>query len=311
MISRTDWAFSPSLFSLNAFDVGRRRRRRRAEDVLENPRAAQHRRRAVGVRRGQQHAALAEQPPAIRIGQRHAAELLAAHVRNAVVQRQPLVHERVVRGQQVEHAAVLAHDALDEQLDLFAESPRAGRRRSSGTRPRPARLRRAPRIFSHWNAKLVTSDVERGSASSRRTCASSTFGSASVPFSARRSSSSSGGWPSRKNESRDARSRIVMRCTAPGAVPAAYARRDTGTSGWRESPAARPGCRRRSRRSARGRSCRTPAAPPDPVGDRTTERPARQRREDRRRARQLVGRGLSGRQTKMRWRLGVSLSPPA
>ena len=35
--------------------------------------------------------------------------------------RQPLVHEGVVGRQQVEHAAVLAHDALEQQLGLAAE----------------------------------------------------------------------------------------------------------------------------------------------------------------------------------------------
>ena len=46
------------------------------------------------------------------------------------------------------------------------------------------------------------------------------------------------------------------------------------------------------------------------VGDRPAERPARERREDLRGARQsLRARRLVGRQTKIRFRLGVSLSP--
>ena len=44
--------------------VGRRRRRRRAEHVLEHPLAADDGRGAIGVRRHHQHAALAEQPQA-------------------------------------------------------------------------------------------------------------------------------------------------------------------------------------------------------------------------------------------------------
>ena len=35
--------------------------------------------------------------------------------------RQPLVDERVVRVHQVEHAAILAHDAVEEQLRLALE----------------------------------------------------------------------------------------------------------------------------------------------------------------------------------------------
>ena len=64
--------------------------------------------------------------------ERHAAELIAAHVRDAVVQREPLVDEGVVRRQQIEDAAVLAEDAVDEQLHLAGGTPRAGCRRSSG-----------------------------------------------------------------------------------------------------------------------------------------------------------------------------------
>ena len=101
--------------------VRRRRRRRRAEQVLENPLAAQCRRRAVGVRGGQQDAALAQQPAARLAGQRHAAELRAVDARQAVVLGQPLVHEGVVGGHQVEHVAIFAHDAAEEELGLAAE----------------------------------------------------------------------------------------------------------------------------------------------------------------------------------------------
>ena len=71
-------------------------------------------------------------------GQRHAAELAAVDVRNPVVARQPLVDERVVGVEQVEDAAVFAHDALEEQLRLGAERLRAARCRSSGSRPASA-----------------------------------------------------------------------------------------------------------------------------------------------------------------------------
>ena len=53
--------------------------------------------------------------------ERDAAELAAVHVRDPVVLRQPFVDERVVGRQQIEDAAVLVHDAVEEQLDLAPE----------------------------------------------------------------------------------------------------------------------------------------------------------------------------------------------
>ncbi len=53
-------------------------------------------------------------------------------------------------------------------------------------------------------AKRVASDSDRGSASIRRVCASSTFGSDSLPSAASAMSSASGGPAQRKNARRDA-----------------------------------------------------------------------------------------------------------
>ena len=102
--------------------VRRRRRRRRAEDVFEDPLAADHGRGAGRVRGHRQDAPLAEQaaPHAV-VAELDAAEVAAVDVRDAVVLGQALVQERVVRLQQVEHAAVLAQDALEQQLRLLAE----------------------------------------------------------------------------------------------------------------------------------------------------------------------------------------------
>ena len=100
-------------------------------------------------------------------GQRHAAEVAAVDVRDAVVPRQPLVDERVVGVQQVEDAAVLAHDALEEQLGLRAERLRAARCRSSGSRPASGCGSCRLRSISHWLAKLSTSARDFGSASIR------------------------------------------------------------------------------------------------------------------------------------------------
>ena len=101
--------------------IGRRRRRRRAEQVLENPLAALHDRGAVRIRRDGQNAALAQQTATIRVGQRHAAELRPIDLWNAVVLGEAFVDERVVGRQQIEQAAILADDARDEQFGLLHE----------------------------------------------------------------------------------------------------------------------------------------------------------------------------------------------
>ena len=93
-------------------DVGWRRRRRCAEDVVEQPAAAQHRRRAVRIRRDGQDAALTEQPAPHAVGEGDAPEVAAVHVRDPVVAGEPLVHERVVRGDQIDDAAILAQLAI-------------------------------------------------------------------------------------------------------------------------------------------------------------------------------------------------------
>ena len=110
--------------------IRRRRRQRRAEEVLENPLSAHNRRRAMRERRDGQHAALAEQPAAAIVAALDAAEVRAANVRNAVVLREPLVDERVIGRQQIEHAAIFAQDAAREQLRFAAEAPGADLRRS-------------------------------------------------------------------------------------------------------------------------------------------------------------------------------------
>ena len=89
--------------SPSARHVRRRRRRRRAEHVLEDPLAAHDRRRPLGVRRQRQDAALGRAALAApRRSPSTRRKLAAVDVRHAVVPRQPLVHERVVGGQQIE-----------------------------------------------------------------------------------------------------------------------------------------------------------------------------------------------------------------
>jgi hypothetical protein len=101
--------------------VWRRRRRRSAEDVFEQPLAAQDRRGAVGIGRDGQEAGMAEQPAALRVAERDAAEPAAGHVWHAIVARQPLVQERVVRGQELADRAIVANLTLEEELGLLAE----------------------------------------------------------------------------------------------------------------------------------------------------------------------------------------------
>ena len=100
--------------------VGRRVGRRRPQDVGQDPLAAKHRRRPHRVRGDGQDAALPEQPAPVP-AHRHAPEVAPLHVGNAVVPREPVVDEGVVGVEQVEDAAVLPHDALEEQLRLAAE----------------------------------------------------------------------------------------------------------------------------------------------------------------------------------------------
>ena len=103
--------------------VGRRVGGQDAQQVLQHPLAPLYRRRAAGLRRHRQDAALAQQPApgVVGLAERDAAEPAAGDVRDPVVAREPLVDERVVGRQQVEHAPVLGHEAREEQLGLAAE----------------------------------------------------------------------------------------------------------------------------------------------------------------------------------------------
>ena len=103
-------------------DIGQRRRRRHAQQVVEDELAPDHRRGARRVRRDHQNARLAQQAAASGVFvEIDASEAAAVHVRDAVVLREPFVHVGVVRVQQIERAAILAQDALEEQLRLLLE----------------------------------------------------------------------------------------------------------------------------------------------------------------------------------------------
>ena len=103
---------------LERWNIRRRIRRTHAENVRHDPLASRDRRRSLRLGRRRQEGALAEQPaPHVHLGaERHAPELAAVDVRDAVVSGQPFVDERVVRRQQIDHAAVFTNDAVEEQL---------------------------------------------------------------------------------------------------------------------------------------------------------------------------------------------------
>ncbi len=66
---------------------------------------------------------MAEQPAARTVGrQLHAPEVIAFDVRQAVVPRDAFVDERVVGVQELEHAAILAQHAREEELRLAPQA---------------------------------------------------------------------------------------------------------------------------------------------------------------------------------------------
>ena len=79
--------------------------------------AAQDRRRAVRVRSHRQDAALAQQAAPVPLWFKvHAAKPAPINIGDPIVASQPFVEERVIRRQQIEHAAIRAQDAVDEEL---------------------------------------------------------------------------------------------------------------------------------------------------------------------------------------------------
>ncbi len=72
-------------------DLGRRRGRRRAEDLLQDPATALHRRSPIRVRGHGQDAGLGQEPAPRLACQADPTELLARDPRQSVMARQPLV----------------------------------------------------------------------------------------------------------------------------------------------------------------------------------------------------------------------------
>src|SRR5262249_62013872 len=103
------------------FHIGRGRRWRRSHDVFKHECTTKDRSGAIRIRGDHEDAALAEQSKAVRIIQRYTTEPFAPYVRNAVMQSQPLIEERVVRCEQIDGAAVFANHAVHEQFHLTLE----------------------------------------------------------------------------------------------------------------------------------------------------------------------------------------------
>ena len=113
--------FGLAALDFERWDVRRRRWRCRGEEIFEHPLPTQHGRGSRRIRRDGQEAAVAEQTTACAVGgQGDSTEVAAAHVRDPIVPGQPLVQERVIGVEQIEHAALLPEDAVDEELRLAA-----------------------------------------------------------------------------------------------------------------------------------------------------------------------------------------------
>ena len=162
--------------------VGGGRRWRCAENVLQDPLAANHGRGAGRVGGHGQNAPLAEQP--------------APHaVRRRARRAGTGCHRRA--GFRNAGRAVRSGTCSPTSADRARCDPRAGRSRRRARSPRRNACRRLSsksgnkrrsgvidsrlRRCSHWSAKLLTRVRERGSASIRRTCCSSTSGLLSSP----------------------------------------------------------------------------------------------------------------------------------
>ena len=126
--------------------------------------------------------------------------------------RQALVEKGVVRPDQIEHAAILAHHAVDEELGLLPKRLTEVVVEVRDTGARSGRPTSRLRSRSHCPAKLVARLNERGSASILRDLLlEHAPAGGALPRIAASSSSSSGMLLQRKNDRRDASSRSLMR----------------------------------------------------------------------------------------------------
>ena len=213
--SLTERCFPPVSFSGSGGTFAGGRGARRSQEDVQNPGAADHGRRPVRERGESQDAPLAEKPSAVLVGHGYATKAIADYVRNPVVLRQALVDERVVRGEQIEDAAVLADDAVEEELRLpphghrqvvvpIGEEKHVGMRVLQVLEVKPVgrearRERFGARVFEHPANLLLDDRRVRG-----------------LPALARVMSSSSGALD--QNDSREASSKSLTRWFSPRAA---------------------------------------------------------------------------------------------
>ena len=96
-----------------------RRRRRRPQDAIQDPRAAHHRRGRGAVGRHLEHARHRQHAaPMTARRQRHLPKLPAIDAGNAVVPGQAAVEHREVGGDEVGQAQVVLQDSVEEQFRL-------------------------------------------------------------------------------------------------------------------------------------------------------------------------------------------------
>ena len=97
-----------------------------AQDLFQHPDAAVHGARAVGEGRHRQDARHREDAAAVAVGERHLAHRGPGRAQ-PVDRRERLVEERIVAGDEVLQAAVLAQDAVEEQARLVDHRGAQGR----------------------------------------------------------------------------------------------------------------------------------------------------------------------------------------
>ena len=270
--------------------VRRRRRRRRAEQHFHDPLAAQHRRRAIRVRGHHQDAALAEQPAAEVVRELDATEAAADDAGDLVVLRQPLVDERVIRRQQVEHVRVARGRCCRRRAPSRGASTRRARGRTAG---RAARRGSSPRARTDAATAWRSASTARRPAD-RPACGASAVrapragaGGARAPTRAAprpvrcSRGSTTAAWRARDRRSRS-RGRVRRRQAA--------ARDGRRSSDSPASPAARCGCRHRTSASLRASRVELEQSLEILRAERTAVRLLAQAPDDARRAGELVGR---------------------
>ena len=136
-----------------------------------------------------QNASLAQQPSTVVQfrSERHAPELGAVNIGNAIMLGEPVIEKRVVCGQEDPGRCGPRASRFQTAVPSHAGNSSAVRRPSWDRTFRTGALAGKFRRYSNWAAKFFTSASDRGSASMRRTCCSSTVGLLSLPCPASRS----------------------------------------------------------------------------------------------------------------------------